>query len=44
MKRYDWRKQRSITKLYSPHGLQFRDNDLFEFSSLNAQLVAITEK
>lgn len=30
--------------LYSPHGLQFRDNDLFEFSSLNAQLVAITEK
>lgn len=44
MKKYDWRKHKNITKLCSPHGLQFRDNDVFEFSSLNAQLVAITEK
>lgn len=31
-------------QLHSPHDLEFKDNGLFEFGSLNIQLTAMTEK
>lgn len=30
--------------MYFPHDLQFKDNGLFKFTSLNIQLIARTEK